>query len=109
IDFERFDEQVVALGDLLESTIGPRRVVLDPAAAAIVEDAAPLARIQFGSTADLTSVFGQLLSLRLSSMYAPLGLWWTEGSAAVEPSCLIGRGLPPSDTLAALLDGAWEQ
>jgi type VI secretion system protein ImpM len=109
IDFERFDEQVVALGDLLESTIGPRRVVLDPAAGAIVDDGVPLSQIQIGSTADLASVFGQLLSLRLSSMYEPLALWWTEGSSAVEPSCLIGRGLPPPDTFVALLDGTWEE
>ena len=38
---------------------------------------------------------------------SPLVLWWTEGSAMVEPSCLITRGLPPPDTFAALLDGSW--
>ena len=36
IDFERFDEQVVKLGEALESIILPPRIVLDPAAAAML-------------------------------------------------------------------------
>ena len=32
---------------------------------------------------------GSCLSLRLSAVYEPLALWWTEGSAMVEPRCLI--------------------
>ena len=43
----------------------------------------------------------------LSARYAPLTLWWTEGSARVEPSCLIVKGLPPPDAFAAMLDGSW--
>src|SRR4029078_10465062 len=54
-------------------------------------------------------IFEQLLSQRLSSMYQPLVLWWTEGSSAVEPSCLIAKGLPHPNTYVALLDGTWEQ
>jgi type VI secretion system protein ImpM len=49
------------------------------------------------------------LSQRLSSLYEPLMLWWTEGSTAVEPSCLVAKGLPHPDTFVALLDGAWVQ
>jgi type VI secretion system protein ImpM len=40
-------------------------------------------------------------------VYDPLMIWWTDGSAAVEPSCLIGKGLPHPDAFTALLDGAW--
>src|SRR6185503_2337198 len=41
--------------------------------------------------------------------YQPLVSWWTEGSSAVEPSCLIGKGLPDPTTFVAMLDGTWEQ
>jgi type VI secretion system protein ImpM len=108
IDFERFDEQVVKLGEALEPILPPR-VVLDPAAAAMLADGAHLWQIPIGSTADLAPVFEQLLSQRLSSMYEPLVLWWTEGSSAVEPSCLIAKGLPHPNTFVALLDGDWAQ
>jgi len=107
IDFELFDEQVVKLGDELDAITLPPRIVLDPAAAAMLGDGARSWQIPIGSAADLAPVFEQLLSQRLSSMYEPLVLWWTEGSSAVEPSCLIAKGLPHPDTFVALLDGAW--
>ena len=72
-------------------------------------DGAQSWQIPIGSTAELTPIFEQLLSQRLSSVYDPLVLWWTEGSSAVEPSCLIAKGLPHPDTFVALLDGTWEQ
>ena len=109
IDFERFDEQVVELGDALEAITVPPRVVLDPAAAAMLGDGAQSWQIPIGSAAELAPVFEQLLSQRLSSMYEPLVLWWTEGSSAVEPSCLIAKGLPHPNTFVALLDGSWAQ
>ena len=109
IDFERFDAQIVELGETLEPITLPPRVVLDPAAAAILGDGAQSWQIPLGSTADLAPAFEQLLALRLSSMYEPLALWWTEGSLAVEPSCLITKGLPHPNTFVALLDGAWAQ
>ena len=110
IDFERFDERVVELGDELESITLPPRVVLDPAAAALLNDDAQVVadpdRLRRRSSAP---VFEQLLSQRLSAMYDPLVLWWTEGSSVVEPSCLIAKGLPHPSTFAALLDGSWAQ
>ena len=108
IDFEHFDAQVVNLGSALESIVPPR-VVLDQAGAAILADGAQLWQVPIGSTADLAPVFAQMLSQRLSALYEPLMLWWTEGSAAVEPSCLIAKGLPRPDTFVALLDGEWSQ
>ena len=47
IDFERFDEQVMELGAALESILPPR-VVLDPAAAAMLEDGSGLWQIPIG-------------------------------------------------------------
>jgi type VI secretion system protein ImpM len=110
VDFEGFDARVVALGDELSSVALPRRLILDPTAASVVNDGAPTGwQIPIGAPAQLSSLFEQLLSLRLATLYEPLTLWWTEGSSAIEPGCLIGSGLPHPNTFAALLDGAWAQ
>jgi type VI secretion system protein ImpM len=42
-------------------------------------------------------------------LYEPLVMWWTEGSSAVEPSCLISKGLPQPNTFVALMDGTWDE
>jgi type VI secretion system protein ImpM len=108
IDFERFDASVVKLADALGAVRAPRRVVLDVAAAAILDgDGQTCWQMPIGSPDELPKVFEQLISHRLSAMYDPLVMWWTEGSANVEPSCLIARGLPHPDTFGALLDGSW--
>ena len=39
----------------------------------------------------------------------PLVLWWTEGSAVVEPSCLSRKACRSPSSFAALLDGSWAQ
>jgi type VI secretion system protein ImpM len=109
IDFERFDERVVKLGDALESVTLPPPVLLDPAAAAMVSGDTHSWQIPIGAAAKLAPVFEQLLSWRLSTMYDPLVLWWTEGSSIVEPSCLITKALPHPGTFGALLDGCWAQ
>jgi type VI secretion system protein ImpM len=54
-------------------------------------------------------VFEQLLGATLEQLYEPLTLWWTEGSTAVEPTCLIVKGLPPPSSFAALLSGEWTE
>jgi len=110
VDFEEFDERVISLADELLPLTSQRKVVLDPAAASILNgDAQASWQVPIGSTEDLAPVFGQLLSHRLSAMYDPLVLWWTEGSSIVEPSCLIAKGLPRPDAFGALLDGSWAQ
>jgi type VI secretion system protein ImpM len=110
VDFEAFDERVIGLGDELLPLMVPRKVTLDPAAASILGgDATASWQLPIGSTEDLGPVFGQLLSQRLSALYDPLVLWWTEGSSMVEPSCLIAKGLPRPDAFGALLDGSWAQ
>jgi type VI secretion system ImpM family protein len=107
IDFERFDDHVVSLGDTLESLTLPPLVALDRAAAAIAVDGAQAWQIPLGDVAQLAPALEQVLSLRLSSLYHPLVLWWTEGSSVVEPSCLIVKGLPNPTSFGALLDGDW--
>jgi len=107
IDFEQFDERVEKLADRLEALTLPPLVSLDGAAHAIAGEAAHPWQIPIGAVGHLAPAFEQLLSLRLASVYQPLALWWTDGSSAVEPSCLITKGLPNPTTFGALLDGCW--
>jgi type VI secretion system ImpM family protein len=107
IDFEQFDERVVKLADRLEALTLPPLVALDGAAHAVAADSTQAWQIPIGAVAHLAPAFEQLLSLRLASVYQPLVLWWTDGSSAVEPSCLITKGLPHPTTFGALLDGCW--
>jgi len=109
IDFESFDQQVIELGDSLESITLPPLVALDRAAAAIAGDGAQAWQIPLGDVLQLAPALQQVLSLRLSSLYQPLVLWWTEGSSIVEPSCLIAKGLPNPASFGALLDGEWTE
>jgi len=110
IDFEEFDESVQALAVELDTLSGSPAVMLEPAAAAVLSDGARAAwQIPIGSLPQLTPAFEQLLSQRLTELYDPLVLWWTEGSAIVEPSCLIAKGLPDPGAFAALLDGSWSR
>jgi type VI secretion system protein ImpM len=37
----------------------------------------------------------------------PVGLWWSDGSAVVNPSWLMTRGLPDPSRYSAMLDGDW--
>jgi type VI secretion system protein ImpM len=108
IDFERFDTRVLRLRDELVSVFRNRSVVLEPEAAALL--AAPCDagwQMPLGSVEQLGSVWAQIVSHRLSALYAPVSVWWTDGSAAVEPSCLIAKGLPSPDTFKTFLDGGW--
>jgi type VI secretion system protein ImpM len=42
----------------------------------------------------LGPVFNGLVARHLAAQYDPMVIWWTEGSAYVEPGCVFGRGLP---------------
>jgi len=107
VDFEEFDRQVALLGDDLLPLRLPAPVVLQEGAGRLVAAADGRCQVPIGSTAALPSVLDQLLAACLSVTYAPLVAWWTEGSAAVEPCCVLSRGLPLPRAFAAMLDGAW--
>jgi type VI secretion system protein ImpM len=109
VDFDRFDLSVVQLHDLLGAVSVPPSVVIAPEGIALFKEPSHTWQVPIGSAVQLASVFEQLCSLQLSSVYNPLVLWWTEGSALVDPRCLITRGLPHPETFAALLDGAWTE
>ena len=107
IDFESFDQRVVELAGELDAIAVAPPVLLDPTAAAAVGEGGHAWQIPIGDASRLGATFDQLLAHTLASMYSPLVLWWTEGSAMVEPSCLIAKGLPDPAAFGALLDGSW--
>ncbi|AMY08109.1 PP2C-family Ser/Thr phosphatase [Luteitalea pratensis] len=107
VNFERFDARVADLRAELAHLGGAgTEVVLQPAAASLLLGGANW-QLPIESTGDLWTVFGQLLSRQMEGAYQPLVMWWTEGSAMVDPSCLIGAGLPSPPTFGAFLDGTW--
>jgi type VI secretion system protein ImpM len=108
VDFDRFDARVVDLRGELESA-NCASVRLGSGADATLEEAGePRWQIPMKSSEDVGLVLGDLASNRLAALYRPIVLWWTDGSAIVEPSCLVSRGLPAPHSFAALLDGAWK-
>jgi type VI secretion system protein ImpM len=108
IDFDSFDAGVTGLAFELESFTAAPRIVLDPEAAGVLRGAGGRWRVGLGESRQLTPMFDQLLGTHLGTVYDPLVIWWTEGSENVEPSCLIGKGLPGADDFTALMDGAWQ-
>jgi type VI secretion system protein ImpM len=107
IDFESFDQRVVELAGELDAAVVAPAVVLDPNTAASVVEGGNAWQVPIGDASRLGAVFDQLLAHSLASNYTPLVLWWSEGSAMVEPSCLIAKGLPDPAGFAALLEGSW--
>ena len=107
VNFESFDARVAALREALLPLTTPE--VLFDASAAAVLDGGNGWQLPLDSNGQVAPVFEQLLSRRLSALYQPLVLWWTDGSSIVDPSCLVCAGLPPASTFCAFLDGAWAQ
>jgi type VI secretion system protein ImpM len=105
---EPFDERLIALRAALEASSMPPGLVLGADGAAMLDDGAEGWQMPIASVDEIGTAFGQLLSRRLSVLYEPLVLWWTQGSAIVQPSCLVVRGLPHPDSFAAFLDGGWQ-
>jgi len=108
IDIDTFDEQLIRLGGQLDVARLSPRVVLD-AASALLDDPADGWHVALASAIDLRSAFDQVFAQRLNDVYDPVVLWWTDGSARMQPCCLVSRGLPHPDSFASLLDGSWTQ
>src|SRR3954471_6776989 len=109
VDFERFDRGVADLAEELGALGTAPAIVLDPAAVSVVTQRHEPWQLPLGSTVNLRAGFEQLLSLQLEAKYSPLVVWWTDGSSAVEPSWLVLKGLPPSSSYSAFLDGSWSE
>ena len=108
LDFEAFDSRIEALGHQAGAIDWPS-LRIDPAsAAALVNEGRDQAwQMPLAASSQLSSGFEQLLSERLTSMYRPLSVWWTEGSSVVEPGCLFVKGLPAPEQFVAMLNGDW--
>ncbi|HTE39601.1 MAG TPA: type VI secretion system-associated protein TagF [Steroidobacteraceae bacterium] len=110
IDFDEFDRRLEVLGRELDAVNWTSPVTLDFAqAATAINDANTPWQMPLGGGGAFGDLAEQLLYARLSATHRPLAIFWTEGSAAIEPSCLVMRGLPPPTSFAALLDGSWRQ
>jgi type VI secretion system protein ImpM len=108
LDFEEFDRQLIAFSEKLATASWQESVILngDQAAMAMGDSAAPW-QIPIGAGVTFGAVAEQLLTARLRQTHHPLVMMWSEGSSAIEPSCLLLRGLPAPHTFASLLDGSW--
>lgn len=62
--------------------------------------------ITLATTDSLAAVPGMLEPL-LRQRWRQTSLWWSTGSALVDPSVLVCTGLPPARGYAAMLDGQW--
>jgi type VI secretion system protein ImpM len=107
VDFERFDRRVLELERELAAVAMPAGLVLDPAAAAILTDSPQAWQLPLADSSDVSGAFEQLLSRHLEAKYRPLVMLWSDGSAVVEPCCLVVKGLPGPDFFPALLEGSW--
>lgn len=108
VDFERFDRGVLALDQDVAYVGAPPPLVLGGEATAILTDTPRSWHVPLGASSDIALAFDQLLSLHLEAKFRPLVLFWTDGSAVVEPSCLVLKGLPDPASYAALLEGKWQ-
>ncbi len=102
-----FDRRVGELERELAPLDASPSLVLDPGAAAILTDSPQAWQLPLADSADVSDAFRQLLSHHLEAKYRPLVMLWSDGSAVVEPCCLVVKGLPGPDFYPALLDGSW--
>jgi type VI secretion system protein ImpM len=109
VDFDRFDQGVLALEEDLSPVALAPPTLLDPAAVSVLTETPQAWQLPLGTSFELGSAFEQLLSCQLESKYRPLVLWWTDGSAVVEPSWLVLKGLPSPTLYPGLLEGAWTE
>jgi type VI secretion system protein ImpM len=107
VDFDRFDRGVVALEQELPAIALSPGLAFDPAASAVLTDTRQAWQLPLAAVSDVGFAFQQLVSLHLEAKYRPLVVWWTDGSAVVEPTCLILKGLPGPALYPALLEGSW--
>ena len=109
LDFEHFDDQVSQLSPSVEALLQSAAQLLDG------EDLdqmsagqSPAWHVPTVGSGAVMSVFGAMLARALDVEYKPLTVWWTDGSAAIEPCCLVLRGMPSADSFVSLLDGSWD-
>jgi len=108
LDFEHFDAQVSLLAPPLEALLRGAAQLFEP------EDLDQLTcgqnvawHIPTGASGSVLRPLGALLARSLQAQYQPVSVWWTDGSAVIEPCCLLVRGMPAPEAFVSLLDGSW--
>jgi type VI secretion system protein ImpM len=107
-EFADFDRRVMELAVYFEDPNSEGALRLTQESAASLSRPAGRPRcIPLRNAAALESPALQIFSGQLDAQHGALGIWWTDGSAAVEPSWLLTQGLPDPAHYSAMLDGAW--
>lgn len=110
VDFQEFEMRMLGLSQELDRVNFQPAVELDAFhALQLTSVAGAHWQVPLGSPSAWDALTEQLLSASLRRTHRPLALFWTEGSAVVEPSCLVMQGLPLPQQYAALLDGSWRE
>ena len=65
--------------------------------------------LSLGNRVDVTPTALIWLEKSISHAMPDAVFWWSSGSASVQPSWLITRGLPESRAFSAMLSGAWDE
>jgi type VI secretion system protein ImpM len=108
VDLELFDEQLIASATDLELRSWTSAIEVDFRQAAEVAGSTRAQwHVPLGSATSMSVLTEQLLYARLRATHAPLTLLWTEGSARIEPCCLLMSGLPAPASFTAVLNGEW--
>ncbi|HEX3846087.1 MAG TPA: type VI secretion system-associated protein TagF [Steroidobacteraceae bacterium] len=108
LDLEWFDERVIELGRHLAAALSEIDTETGPL---LAQSDFPRQgrgwRVPLRSAGALQSAVSAFAYSKLSEEQRPAGVWWTEGSSSSVPSWLVVRGLPRSETFAAMLNGEW--
>lgn len=108
VDFERFDEQVSLLGPALEAMLrGDRQRLETEDLERVVHGAEAAWHVPTGTFGSVPSALGAMVARGLETAYDPMTVWWTDGSAVMEPCCLFVRAMPAPEAFVSLLDGSW--
>jgi len=108
LDFEHFDEQVSLLGPSVDALFRSAAQPFEADDLDLVNLGLNVAwHLPTGDAGGVVSALSAMLARKLDSEYKPLTLWWTDGSAVVEPCCLVVRGMPAAEAFVSLLDGSW--
>ena len=109
LEFADFDRRVCALAEELEAPEAESALRLRQDSVAMLLSQPDQAwRVPLRTVAAFRLPATQVIGDHWQQSFGAGSLWWTDGSALVEPSWLITRGLPEANRFSAMLDGEWK-